>query len=94
MYAQAAKINSRRKASYSFSGAPDSSILRLTPTIIPSSMEATISGSVASGSQVLPSMRTIALCNRAVICCAIFIPSTSELTEYKATLVLPSFISA
>jgi hypothetical protein len=64
-----------------FSGAPDSSILRLTPTIIPWSMEATSCGSVATGSRELFNIRTIASLNRIPICCTIFAPSTSELSE-------------
>ena len=66
----------------------------MTPPTVACSMSATSCGSVASGSEDVASIRTIAWLWRIFICCTIFAPSTSELTEYRAALVLASLILA
>src|SRR5271166_870839 len=82
-YAHATKISSSRKASNCFSGPLDSRRVRMTPAIVPCSIEATSCGSVESGSEEVANIRTSALLCRITICCTIFAPSTSELTEYR-----------
>jgi len=66
----------------------------MTPPIEACKMAATSWGSVASGSEEVRNIWTMALWNRVPICRTIFAPSMSELTEYRAALFLATFILA